>query len=199
MSDAAAKPEPRPTQAVQARQGALAASLHFAYDAAGVLAALCLAAIALIMLAQALSRYFGWGLVGGDDLAAWSCAASAFLGLAHTHRHGELIRMEIVLDLLPPQIRHGAELFALTSTSAAIGYAAVATCAFVYANARDHEVSQGLIAIPIWIPQASAALGLVLLFLAFAEDLVRVARRNKPAFTIAQEARRAAKDFSESL
>ena len=199
MSDAAAKLELRPAHAAQSKQGAIAASLHFAYDAAGVLAALCLAAIALIMLAQALSRYFGWGLVGGDDLAAWSCAAAAFLGLAHTHRHGELIRMEIVLDLLSARIRHGAELFALALTSAAIGYAAVATCAFVYANARDHEVSQGLIVIPIWIPQASAALGLVLLFLAFAEDFVRVAQHHKPAFTIAQEARRAAKDFSESL
>ena len=173
--------------------------LHLVYDAAGVCAALCLAGIALIMLLQASSRAFGWGLVGGDDLAAWLCAAAAFLGMAHTYRRGELIRMEIVIDLLPARARRLAETLALATAAACVGYAAVATAVFVYANARDHEVSQGLIVIPIWIPQASAAAGLILLFLAIVEDFVASVRGRKPAFAIAQEERRANKDFSETL
>ena len=48
MSDAAAKPELRRSDPGQAEQGAVATLLHVSYDAAGVLAALCLAAIALI-------------------------------------------------------------------------------------------------------------------------------------------------------
>lgn len=179
--------------------GPVSRALGVVYDAAAALAAICLAGIALVMLAQAASRQFGWNLVGGDDIAAWSCAAAAFLGLAHTQRHGELIRMELLLDALPVRLRQLAERLAFCIATASVGYAAVAMTVFVYRNARDNEVSQGLIIVPLWIPQSTAALGLILLFAAFSEDLVRVMRGRKPAFMAAQEARRAAKDFSEAL
>ena len=60
------------------------------YAASVVLAAACLAGIAVVMLAQAGMRELGLLLRGADDIVAWLCAASAFLALGGTFRHGEL-------------------------------------------------------------------------------------------------------------
>ncbi|MEI6183821.1 MAG: TRAP transporter small permease subunit, partial [Polynucleobacter sp.] len=75
------------------------------YDAAGVLAAISLAGIGLLMLAQSAGREFGFMLRGADDMAAWLCAASAFLGLAHTFRHGELVRVALWVGILKDKQR----------------------------------------------------------------------------------------------
>ena len=68
-------------------------ALDLLYTASGALAALCLAGIAVLMLAQAIGREFGILIRGSDDITAWLCAASAFLALGHTFRHGELVRV----------------------------------------------------------------------------------------------------------
>lgn len=52
------------------------------YLVCGVLAGLALVAIAVIMLLLSLGRQVGFNLRGGDEMAAWLTAATAFLGLA---------------------------------------------------------------------------------------------------------------------
>ncbi|MDH5579190.1 MAG: TRAP transporter small permease, partial [Betaproteobacteria bacterium] len=71
------------------------------YVASGVLAAACLASIAVVMLAQAGMREAGLLLRGADDIVGWLCAASAFLALGYTFRHGELVRVGLLIDRLP--------------------------------------------------------------------------------------------------
>jgi TRAP-type C4-dicarboxylate transport system permease small subunit len=70
------------------------------YAASGALAALCLAAICVVMLAQSFGREAGILVRGADDIVSWLCAASAFLALGHTFRHGELVRVGLWLDKL---------------------------------------------------------------------------------------------------
>ena len=72
------------------------------YDAAGAAAAVCLASIAAVMLAQAAMRELGYLFRGADDIVAWLCAGSAFLALGHTFRRGELVRVGLVIERLPP-------------------------------------------------------------------------------------------------
>ena len=86
------------------------------YDASGALAAVCLAGICVLMLAQAGGREFGLLIRGADDITAWLCAAAAFLALGHTFRHGELVRVGLWIDMLGPELRRYAELLALTLT-----------------------------------------------------------------------------------
>ena len=169
------------------------------YDAAGALAALCLASIAVVMLAQAAMREMGMLLRGADDIVAWLCAASAFLALAHTFRRGELVRVGIVIDLLPPRARRPVAVAALAITVAFVGYMVYAVVRFVYESWQFEEVAQGLIQIPIWIPQTSFVLGAIILFVAVLDEFVVLVRGGKPAYEAAEEDRRARKDFSESL
>ena len=74
-----------------------------------------------------------------------------------------------------------------------------AVASFVYDSWQFNEVAQGLIRIPIWIPQLAFVLGMLIFFIAVLDDLVAVLRRRKPAYQLAEEERRARGDFSESV
>jgi TRAP-type C4-dicarboxylate transport system permease small subunit len=169
------------------------------YDAAGAAAAACLASIAAVMLAQAAMREFGYLFRGADDIVAWLCAASAFLALGHTFRRGELVRVGIVIDHLPPGVRRPVGIGALFIAVAFVAYMAYAVLRFVYESWAFKEVAQGLIQIPIWIPQMSFVLGVLVLLIAVVDEFIVMVGGGKPAFEAAEEDRRARKDFSESL
>ena len=169
------------------------------YSGSGALAALCLAAICVMMLAQAFGREAGILIRGAEDITAWLCAASAFLALGHTFRHGELVRVGLWLDKLKGGMRWGAELFALGFTALFVAYMLWAVGRFVYESWKFNEVAQGLIRLPIWIPQTSFLLGVAIFFVAVVDELVAVLQKKKPSYQIAEEARRAAGDFSETV
>jgi TRAP-type C4-dicarboxylate transport system permease small subunit len=169
------------------------------YSASGALAAVCLASICVLMLAQAFGREVGLLIRGADDITAWLCAASAFFALGHTFRHGELVRVGLLVDMLKPGPRRIAEIIALAATALFVGYMAWAATRFVYDSWQFKEVAQGLIRIPIWIPQMSFVLGVLIFLLAVLDELVAVLRGQKPAYQRAEEERLAKGDFSEMV
>ena len=60
------------------------------------------------MMFMSVGRQFGLNIPAGDDFASWCMAAMAFLGLAHTFKHGEIIRVGILLERLTGRKRMGA-------------------------------------------------------------------------------------------
>lgn len=174
-------------------------ALDTLYSLSGALAAVCLAAIGALMIAQALGREFGLLIRGADDITAWLCAAASFLALGHTFRHGELVRVGLWIDLLQGRKRWIAEIVALTVTAIVVAYMTWAAASFVWESWKFKEVAQGLIRIPIWIPQTCFVLGVLILLVAILDDLVVVLRRQKPSYQLADEDRRARGDFSETV
>jgi TRAP-type C4-dicarboxylate transport system permease small subunit len=169
------------------------------YDTSGRVAAVCLAATFVVMLLQVAGRETGFLFRGADDIAAWLCAASAFFALGHTFRHGELVRMGLWIESLSAAWRWRAEVFALSITSVFVGYMLWAVVRFVYESWKFNELAQGLLKLPVWIPQLSFVLGVLVFFVAVLDELFTVLRREKPAYQVAEEARRAAGDFSETV
>jgi TRAP-type C4-dicarboxylate transport system permease small subunit len=169
------------------------------YAGSGALAALCLLGVFIVMMAQSFARIASIPLSGADDIVAWMCAASAFFALGHTFRHGELVRVGLWLDLLKGRARWLAELFALGVTAVFVAYMLWAVGRFVYQSWQFNEVAQGLIKLPIWIPQTTFLLGVLIFFVAVLDELVLVMRKQKPTYQLAEEARRAAGDFSETV
>jgi TRAP-type C4-dicarboxylate transport system permease small subunit len=169
------------------------------YAGSGVLAALCILGICVLMLAQALGREIGVLVRGADDIVAWLCAAAAFLALGHTFRHGELVRVGLLLEHLGPRARRAMELFSLSVAAAFIAYMLWSVSRFVYESWKFNEVAQGLIKVPIWIPQMTFLIGAVILFVAILDELVLVLKNQKPAYRVAEEQRRASGDFSETV
>jgi TRAP-type C4-dicarboxylate transport system permease small subunit len=168
------------------------------YAASAVLAAACLAGIAVVMLTQAAMREFGFLLRGGDDIVGWLCAASAFFALGHTFRHGEHVRVGLLLERLRAPQRRRAELAALAGALVVVGYILWASAGFVYESWKFSEVAQGLIRIPIWIPQMSFVLGALVFFVAVLDELVSLAAGRAPAYRQAEQAHLAGADLEEA-
>jgi TRAP-type C4-dicarboxylate transport system permease small subunit len=169
------------------------------YHLSGAFAALCLAAICVMMLAQAFGREAGILIRGAEDITAWLTAASAFFALGHTFRHGELVRVGLWLDMLKGRSRWLAEIFSLGVTTVFCGYMLWSVTRFVYESWKFNEVAQGLIRVPIWIPQLSLVLGVLIFLIAVIDELTVVLKKQKPSYQVAEEARRAAGDFSETV
>ena len=178
---------------------ALRRALDILYLGAAFLGAGFLVLICVLMLAQALLREFGMLVRGADDITAWSCAAAAFLPLAQTFKRGEMVRVGLWLDKLGPTARWLAELFSLTIAAAFIGYLTWWLGNQVYESWMFGDLAQGLLRIPIWIPQSSLAAGAAILLIALVDELVAVARGRIPSYVLAEQARRASGDFSAEV
>src|SRR3954469_12125173 len=169
------------------------------YAGSAAAAAVCLASIAVVMLLQAAMRELGLLLRGADDMVAWLCAASAFLPLAYTFRQGELVRVSLVLTPLPPRARRHAETVCLVLALIVVGYATWAIAKFVYQSWEFKELAQGLVQIPIWIPQMSLLIGVAIFLVAVIDELVRHLAGRKTAYQEAEDLRHAQADFSDRL
>jgi TRAP-type C4-dicarboxylate transport system permease small subunit len=152
------------------------------YLAAGWLAGLFLIAIFLLMLGLALGREVGVNIPAGDDFAAWCMAAMAFLGLAHTFKSGEMIRVGLLIDRVRGPARRVLELAALALGLLFVGFFAWHAVLLVHGSWRFNDMSQGVVAVPLWIPQLGYASGLVILAVAFLDELVHVLAGHPPRY-----------------
>ncbi len=164
------------------REGVVRVFLDRLYLYSGYLAGLFLLAIFVLMLALSAGRQFGWNIPAGDDFVSWCMAACAFLGLAHTFKNGEMIRVELIFDKLRGRARHGLEVVSLVAGVGFVGFFAWSAIRLTYDSWRFNDLAQGVVPVPLWIPQTGYALGLVILAIAFADELVRVLSGLKPTY-----------------
>jgi TRAP-type C4-dicarboxylate transport system permease small subunit len=174
-------------------------TLDFLYDAAGYLAAFFVFSIFAVMIGASAMREMGLRTGGSDDLVAWFCAASAFLGMAHTFKRGDFVRVGLLLENMGPRLRHAFEILSLTIATAFVGYLAFWACRFTYESWLFHDMSNGLIVVSMWVPQMSFVVGAVLLLVAVLDELVAVLRGGRPGYVIAVEERHARGDFTEDV
>ncbi|MND93776.1 Tripartite ATP-independent periplasmic transporter, DctQ component [compost metagenome] len=163
------------------------------YLVSGWLAGLFLISIFVIMLALSAGRPLGIDVPAGDDFASWAMAASAFLGLAHTFRSGEMIRVGLLIERMTGRTRQLFEVVALLIGSAAAVYFAWYAFDMNRTSWAFNDLAQGVIAMPLWIPQIGFSGGLVILAIAMVDELVHVLfgglpRYEKPAPDTPEEA-----------
>ena len=160
----------------------LRSALDGLYRFAGYLAGLFLIIIFLLMMGLSLGRGVGINIPAGDDLASWSMAAMAFLGLAHTFRSGEMIRVGLLTDRVQGRTRWWLEIFSLVIGLGFVGFFAWHAVRLTYDSWRFNDMAQGVLAVPLWIPQLGYAGGLVILFIAFVDEFVHVAQGGEPRY-----------------
>jgi TRAP-type C4-dicarboxylate transport system permease small subunit len=149
------------------------------YLFSGYLAGLFLIAIFILMMLLSAGRPVGLNVPAGDEIVSWCMAATAFLGLAHTFKSGEMIRVGLLIDRLEGRTRHVLEIVALVIGLGFVGFFAWHAAWMTYDSWRFNDMAQGVLAIPLWIPQLGYSGGLVILLTAFADELVHVLRGSR--------------------
>src|SRR5436309_10568773 len=152
------------------------------YLFSGYLAGVFLIGIFVLMMLLSAGRPLGINIPAGDDFISWCMAATAFLGLAHTFKHGEMIRVGLLIDRLNDYARHVVEIAALFIGAGFVGFFAWHAAVMTWQSWRFFDISQGVIAVPLWIPQLRYSGGLVMLFIAFVDGLVHVRRGFAPRY-----------------
>ncbi len=171
-------------------------ALELLYKTSGLAAGFFLVAIGALTAAQIIGRLAGFPAYSFDDFAGFSMAASSFLGLAYTLRANEHIRMTLVLHHMHGAPRRALEIACLAVATFLVGLFAWFTCDMTLTSYELNDVSQGLVPVPLWIPQSGMALGLVVLAVAFVDDLVAMLRGRRTSYeTAAAERTSAAPTF----
>jgi TRAP-type C4-dicarboxylate transport system permease small subunit len=157
-------------------------ALDVLYWFAGVLAGLFLIAIFVLMMILSGGREVGFNLRAGDDIVSWCMAAMSFLGLAHTFRHGELIRVGLLIDRLAGRTRWFAEIAALALGCVFIGFFAWHAARMTWESYVFNEMAQGVLPVPLWFPRLGFSIGLAILFIAFLDEFIHVLKGGTPRY-----------------
>jgi TRAP-type C4-dicarboxylate transport system permease small subunit len=177
----------------------LQALLRKVIDVAGALGALCVFLLFVLMIVGGIGRQLNLQVSGINDLVAWLCASASFFAMAHAFRHGDFVRVTLLLEALPPQGRRWLDAVCLAVACVSVGYLTWSASAFTWESFEFHEMATGLVVIPIWIPQASFVIGSWLLLAAVVDEFITVLRGQKPHYQVAVEERHARGDFSSDV
>ena len=142
------------------------------YDGAGALAAVGMVGTLAMVLAGVAGRLLSFNVPGTDAYAGYCMAAAGFLALAHTLKHGELIRVTLIIEHIRPRARRALELWALGAATLLAALLAFYSIRLSYQSWDFQDISTGNDATPLWIPQLAMALGTLVLCIAFVDEFV---------------------------
>ncbi|MFO7652211.1 MAG: TRAP transporter small permease [Candidatus Krumholzibacteriia bacterium] len=152
------------------------------FAACGGLAAFFLAGICVLVLAQVVGRLLGIAIPSADEFAGYCLSASSFLALGYALRQNSHIRVTLLIDRLPADKRRVAEGLCVAGGLALSLYITANTVEMVYYSVIYNDLTQGLVPVPLWIPQSGMMIGVIVLSLAFLVDGVRMLRGLDPAY-----------------
>lgn len=149
------------------------------WAAAWFIAAICAVVMAQVSLnlldkiSKALTgQAIGLTIPSYADFTGFFLAAASFLALAYTLREGGHIRVNLVLQRFSPRVQHFFEIWSVGLAAAMSIYFAWYTLGLVIESFSYNDLSPGMVAVPLWIPQSGMLLGLVVLSIALVDELV---------------------------
>ena len=169
------------------------------YLGAAYVAACCVLLIMVLMIGQSILREMHVRTGAVNDVVSWLCAAAAFFAMAHAFKHGDFVRVTLLLEKISVPAQKRFELAALSIAAVSVAYLAFWANRFTYESWVFNDIAQGMLPLPMWIPQLSFALGSILLLIAVLDELVLVLRGHRPSYVVAVEERHAKGDFSSEV
>jgi len=146
--------------------------LNGLYEASAWLAGLSMIGILVMVLLTVISRLFGFSAPGTDSYAGYAMAGAGFMALASTLKKGEHIRVTLLLGALKGSALKTMEVIALVIATVLSGFLAFYASRLVWQSWEIDDISVGIDATPLWIPQIFMALGTLVFFIAFCDELV---------------------------
>ncbi|OLO02707.1 TRAP transporter small permease [Salinicola socius] len=119
----------------------------------------------------------GYEISGVSEIASYLLVGATFLSLAYTFTHYAHIRVTLVIARLPAAIQVWCEVACLAIALALSALLSWEMIGLIRESLDYGDVSSGLMAIPLWIPQTVLVVGLALLCLAILEALSNTLRQ----------------------
>jgi len=166
--------------------------------ASGVASACFLVAIAAIVLGQVglnIADKFSELLTGQAaglvipsyaDFTGFFLAAASFLALAYTLRHGAHIRVNLLIQRFGPRTRRWIEVWCTAAGAIFAGYFTWFMIQLMVESYQYNDLSPGMVAVPIWIPQFTLVIGLVVLTIALIDTCLTALRGETPSYVAAE-------------
>ncbi len=156
-------------------------ALDSLYISSGAIASLLIAGICLLVCTQVLSnlitRFGGLSInltiPSYADFAGYMLAAASFLALAYTLTQGGHIRVNLLLTRLPTRAKWISEIFSFCACAFVSGYVTFYMGRLCLESYKFGDLSPGIVAIPIWIPQCFVLVGMIIFTVALIDCLQR--------------------------
>ncbi|MBB2775348.1 UNVERIFIED_ORG: TRAP-type C4-dicarboxylate transport system permease small subunit [Comamonas terrigena] len=142
------------------------------YTASSWLAGLSMVVVLVMVLLTIISRLLGFHAPGTDAYAGYAMAGAGFMALASTLKAGEHIRVTLILGMLKGKAHKALEVIALVIATTLAGFLAFYSCRLAWQSWEIDDISVGIDATPLWIPQIFMALGTLIFFIAFCDELI---------------------------
>lgn len=130
--------------------------------------------IAVLILLQVVARWFGILIPSTEDFSGYFLATTSFLGLAYTLRSNKHIRISLLLQSVRPAIRKKLEQAAMTLLLLVVSYLLYSVVILVYESWKFKELSQGYIAVPLFVVQLGMLIGLLLFAIAVLDSFIEL-------------------------
>ena len=170
------------------------AILQKMYRGCAHVAAACVFLIAAGVVLEIVLRLFGTSLPGVIEIATFALVGASFLALAHTFRHNVHIRITMITSRISPGRRRYFEIWSLAVSVAISAWFTFYCIGLAWDAYEFGDKSDGLLSIPLWIPQAMMTFGIGLLVVSLIEELINVLRGRKPIYQLRAEAARDTED-----
>ena len=142
------------------------------YATSAWMAGLAMIGILVMVLLTILSRLFGFSAPGTDAYAGYAMAGAGFMALASTLKKGEHIRVTLIIGALKGKAYKVLEVICLLIATLLSGFLAFYSARLAWQSLEIDDISVGIDATPMWIPQIFMALGTIIFFIAFCDELV---------------------------
>ena len=140
-----------------------------------ILAALMVAAIAVLILAEISARsLFNYSLSFAWEYSAYCMAMAIFCGAAYTLRTGGHIRVSLLSSSLSPKLAWGVDLLATILGCGIAAFLAQALVRLAWRSFISGSTSATISATPLVIPQAIIALGALFLTMQLLLRIIRL-------------------------
>ena len=107
---------------------------------------------------------------------------TSFFALAYALREGAHIRVTLVIQHTTGWVRQAIEKVCVSLALAVSAYFFWFTALLTLESYTYNDLSSGIIAVPLWIPQFPMVLGLAVLSIALLDDLIVLLRGGKPSY-----------------
>lgn len=154
------------------------------YRAGGVLAAVFMFAIFSIVLLQVGANLIDFIIAGVTgqaiglvipsyaEIAGFMLAGTSFLALPYALRHATHIRVNLFIQRMGPRGRQLSDIWSFLIGFFLISWLALCSWELVLESYEYGDLSTGLIAVPIWIPQTTLALGTTLMAISLLDGFI---------------------------